>query len=78
MEKCTQGMNGYILLQTGKATHCFDSTGTSGRETKTQLPCLWFKTRSERDPEELLADTYIHTHNIYGEIFRTEGEKCGR
>lgn len=55
----------YILFQTRRATHCFHSTGSSGREAKKPLPCLWFKTLSERDPEELSADTYIHTHNIY-------------
>lgn len=68
----------YILFQTITATHCFHSTGTSGRGAKKPLPCLWFKTLSERDPEELLADTYIHTHNIYIYMEKTYDEQVER
>lgn len=68
----------YILFQTIRATHCFHSTGSSGREAKKPLPCLWFKTLSERDPEELSADTYIHTHNIYIYMERTYDEQVER
>lgn len=66
------------LLQLETVFSSLNRTSTSGRGAKKPLPCLWFKTLSERDPEELLADTYIHTHNIYihGEnIWWTGGEK---